>query len=70
MQSYYGTYFSQEPPILELERLIAEYDCSEEYELDAVAVFKTKTEDHPFLVVWVSGCSCWPGSRKYFSKSL
>jgi hypothetical protein len=37
--------------------MIASVDESASYELDAAAVFKTGRQ---YLVVFVSGCSCWP----------
>jgi hypothetical protein len=53
----YGPYFDQEEPQAEIMGLIADLDISPPYELDAAAVFKIKKG---FLVVFVSGCSCWP----------
>lgn len=50
-------YFAQEQPEMEIIGMIADEDISEAYELDACAVFKTKKG---YLVVFVSGCSCWP----------
>lgn len=52
-------YFDQEEPQIEVLGLIAECDYSYPYELDAIAVFKAK---RGYLVVEVSGCSCWPDS--------
>lgn len=37
--------------------MIADDDVSQPYELDAAAVFKARDG---YLVVFVSGCSCWP----------
>ena len=51
-------FFDQEPPEVFLLGLIASMDKSEPYKLDAGAVFKAKKG---YLVVFVSGCSCWPG---------
>ena len=51
-------YFDQEQPQAPIVGLIADSDKSEPYELDAMAVFKLKGKG--FLVVHVSGCSCWP----------
>ena len=53
----YSPYFDQEEPEAEIVGMIAEQDDSEPYELYAAAVFKTK---RGYLVVFVSGCSCWP----------
>ena len=53
----FGPYFDQEKPEVPILGKIADYDKSEPYELDAAAVFKTKTG---YLIVEVSGCSCWP----------
>lgn len=54
----YSPYFDQEEPIAEIEGLIADEDTSQPYELDSTAVFKVKGKG--WLVVTVSGCSCWP----------
>ncbi len=53
----YYPYFGQEPPQVEIVGMIADLDISETYELNAAAVFKAK---RGYLVVFVSGCSCWP----------
>ena len=53
----YSPFFDQEQPEIEVDGMIASVDHSEPYELDAQAVFKS---GHRFLVVEVSGCSCWP----------
>ena len=50
-------YFDQEEPIAEILGLIADFDLSEPYELNAKAVFKAK---RGYLLVEVSSCSCWP----------
>lgn len=52
------TYFQQEPPDRPVMGMIADYDVSQPYELDAAAVFKC--EGRGYLVVIVSSCSCWP----------
>ena len=54
----FSPYFDQEQPQVPVEGIIADLDLSELYELDAVAVFKTK--ERGYLVVYVNGCSCWP----------
>jgi hypothetical protein len=54
----FSPYFDQERPEIEIVGMIADRDCSRSYELDAAAVFKVKTTG--YLVVFVSGCSCWP----------
>lgn len=51
-------WFAQESPDIEVLELIAEQDDSEPYELNAAAVFRAV--NGKFLVVFVSGCSCWP----------
>lgn len=53
-----GPYFDQEQPECEPIALLAEGDWSEPYEMDAGAIFACA--DGRFLVVAVSGCSCWP----------
>lgn len=53
-----GKYFDQEDPERPLKGLIADEDQSACYELDATAVFAV--DPTGFLVVHVSGCSCWP----------
>jgi len=53
----YSPFFDQEEPQLPIDGLIASGDMSAHYELDAAAVFKAQ---HRYLVVFVSGCSCWP----------
>lgn len=50
-------FFDQEEPEIEISGLIASLDLSPSYELDAKAVFKAGRH---YLVVEVSGCSCWP----------
>lgn len=57
MSKAHSPYFDQEDPVIDVECLIADLDISERYELEAAAVFKTKTK---YLIVFVSGCSCWP----------
>lgn len=51
-------YFDQEQPQIPISGLIADLDMSPSYELDAMAVFKANGKG--YLVVHVSGCSCWP----------
>lgn len=51
-------YFVQEEPQIPVIGLIADLDKSPSYKLDAIAVYKAK--GHGYLVVHVSGCSCWP----------
>jgi hypothetical protein len=60
-------WFDQESPDIEVLELIAEEDNSQPYELDATAVFRAV--NGKFLVVYVSGCSCWP-SRGSTSQSV
>jgi hypothetical protein len=55
--STFNPFFDQEDPQVPVVSMIASHDKSEPYELDAAAVFKAK---QGFLVVFVSGCSCWP----------
>ena len=62
----YSPYFDQEEPQIEVTGMIADYDISQPYELDACAVFKAKKG---YLVVFVSGCSCWP-DRGFTSQIL
>ena len=50
-------YFDQESAQIPVLGMIADSDYSHPYELDAVAVFKASKG---YLVVEVSGCSCWP----------
>lgn len=54
----FSPYFDQEEPQIEIEGMIADLDISAPYQLDAAAVFKGKLKG--YLVVLVSGCSCWP----------
>jgi hypothetical protein len=51
-------YFEQEPPQVPIVGMIADLDLSKPYELDAAAVFDAGVRG--YLVVFVSGCSCWP----------
>lgn len=53
----FSPFFDQEDPQIKVDGMIASVDHSRPYELDAQAVFKA---GHRFLVVEVSGCSCWP----------
>ena len=53
----YYTYFIQEEPQVEVVGMIADLDLSPPYEKYAAAVFKAK---RGYLVVFISGCSCWP----------
>ena len=53
----YSPYFDQEEPEIKIDGMIADLDKSEPYELDAAAVFKAGRK---YLIVHVSGCSCWP----------
>lgn len=50
-------YFDQEEPTVPVVGLIADYDWSPSWELAAAALFKSKPG---YLLVEVSGCSCWP----------
>lgn len=54
----YDCYFDQEEPQKPVKRLIADLDISAPYELDSAAVFACDPDG--YLVVFVSGCSCWP----------
>lgn len=54
----HNSFFDQDKPEVPIVGVIAEVDDSEPYELDATAVFKAR--DKGYLVVNVSGCSCWP----------
>jgi hypothetical protein len=58
MYDNFSPYFDQEEPEIEITGMIASLDQSASYELDAIAVFKAKSRR--YLVVHVSGCSCWP----------
>jgi len=53
----FAPYFDQEPPQVPVIGLIADQSSSIAYELDAMAVFKSRPG---YLVVHISGCSCWP----------
>lgn len=53
-----GPYFDQEKPERPIERFIADFDDSEPYELSAYALFTCVGGG--YLLVRVSGCSCWP----------
>ena len=53
----YSPYFDRESPQIPIVGMIADLDISPSYELNAMAVFKAKIG---YLVVSVSGCSCWP----------
>ena len=57
MSDYPSPYFDQDTPEVPILGMIAEYDTSPSYELDARALFKTA---HGYLLVEVSGCFCWP----------
>ncbi len=54
----FAPFFDQTMPERPIVGMIASDDLSESYELDACGVFEVK--DGGFLVVNVSGCSCWP----------
>ena len=54
----FSPYFDQDKPEIEITGMIADLDMSQPYELDAAGVFKIKSGG--YLVVFVSGCSCWP----------
>lgn len=56
----YEPYFAQQQPERPIVGMIADLDLSRPYELDAIAVFKAAPRG--YLVVSVSGCSCWPAS--------
>jgi hypothetical protein len=53
----FGPFFDQDSPDCEIDGLIASEDRSPSWELEAAAVFKAGRR---YLVVYVSGCSCWP----------
>lgn len=53
-------YFDQEPPDMPVAGLIAEVDYSDNCQLEAIAVFRGAISK--YLVVYVTGCSCWPVS--------
>lgn len=53
-----GPFFDQEGPITTITAMLESMDISEPYEIDECAVFLCA--DGGYLVVWVSGCSCWP----------
>lgn len=53
-----GPFFDQEEPLSTLTGMIASMDISEPYEIDEAAVFLCANGE--YLVVFVSGCSCWP----------
>lgn len=55
--SNFSPYFDQDAPEIPIKGMIAFLDRSPRYELDSAAVFKG---DRLYLVVKVSGCSCWP----------
>lgn len=67
MSHDYSPFFDQEPPEMPIAEMITSEDCSEPYELDACAVFRTI--DNKYLVVEVSGCSCWP-DRGHTSQTI
>ena len=54
-----GPYFDQDKPDYPVEFMVADLDISEPYELTAAAVFRIAGRPG-YLVVYVSGCSCWP----------
>jgi hypothetical protein len=53
----FAPYFDQEDPQVPVTGMIADLDDSHPWELDSAAVFKAAKG---YLVVIVSGCSCWP----------
>lgn len=53
-----GPFFDQEGPQGDIVGMIASMDISEPYEIDECAIFLCR--DGEYLVVFVSGCSCWP----------
>jgi len=53
----FDPFFDQEPPVCPITGMIASVDHSPSWELDAAAVFQAHAQ---YLVVIVSGCSCWP----------
>jgi len=57
-EKWAGPWFDQEKPECPPVSLLVEGDWSAPYELYAGAVFACA--DGRFLVVGVSGCSCWP----------
>lgn len=54
----FNPFFDQQDPEREIAGMVASDDNSQPYELDAIAVFAVVPSG--FLVVEVSGCSCWP----------
>lgn len=56
--SLYSPFFDQEQPSCSVVGIIAEVDHSPSWELEAAGVFSC--ESGGYLVVEVSGCSCWP----------
>lgn len=69
MSEHPSPYFDQEPPQVPIVGMIADFDDSPSYELDARALFKTA---RGYLLVEVSGCSCWPDrggtTQTYFTR--
>jgi len=62
-----GPFFDQEDADVAIIGMIESMNISQPYEIDECAVFKCR--DKGYLVVWVSGCSCWPdrgGTRQEF----
>jgi len=57
----FSPYFDQEAPEIPIKGMIASLARSPRYELDAAAVFKG---NRLYLVVKVSGCSCWPDRER------
>ena len=51
-------YFDQDDPERPIVEQLASLDRSEPYGLYAAAVYSVEPSGH--LVVYVSGCSCWP----------
>ena len=51
----YSPFTDQENPPVEISELIAEYDVSPDYEIDAGAIFRTI--NGKYIAVVISGCS-------------
>ena len=55
----FSPYFDQNPTLSRpVKRMVVDADCSPPYELDASALFEL--ENGAYVVIHVSGCSCWP----------
>ena len=51
----YGMFMDQQDPPVRVEKVLAEYDISEPYEVDQGAIFETI--NHKFIGVTIAGCS-------------